>query len=67
VLPTAIAAAAGKLGPSGALTANAAITTPGTLRQPRSSTQTTAIPVGGQNGVTWPRTNAGSRPMRAPA
>ena len=54
VLPHAMAAAPSGDGPSGRLTANAAIAMAGHIRRPRVRNVTRAIPVGGQIGVTWP-------------
>jgi len=58
VLPAAITAAPTGDGPIGRLTAKAAMPIAGQARRPRTSNATSAIPVEGQIGVTWPRTSA---------
>jgi len=65
VFPTAMMAAPNGEGPSGRLTANAATATAGQARRPTSRKATSAIPVGGQIGVTWPWTSARFRLKRA--
>ena len=65
VLPAAISAAPAGEGPSGRLRAKAAAAIAGQTRRPMSRMATTAIPVGGQIGVTWPWTSARFRLSRA--
>ena len=65
VLPTAISAAAHSGPPIVALTANAAIATAGHIWGPNVRNATTAMPVGGQNGVTLAPTSESLRLSRA--
>ncbi len=66
VLPVAIKAAPSGDGPMGRLTASAPTNTAGQTRRPRTRMATSAMPVGGQIGVTWPCTRA-SLKLRLPA
>src|SRR5258708_8567491 len=54
VLPAAITAAPAGDGPRGRFTAKAASRIAGQARRPITSSATSAIPDGGQTGVTWP-------------
>ena len=65
VFPTVMPAATSSEGLRGAFTAKAPSATPGHIRGPSNSSTTTAIPVGGQMGVTCPLTSARCRLRRA--
>jgi hypothetical protein len=66
-LPAAVAAAAIPLVLIGRLTAKAASATPGHTDLPNKMNATTAMPVGGQNGVMFLPTSASRRPTFAAA
>jgi hypothetical protein len=61
VLPAAMASASTTVSLMGALTTNAAARMAGHIRGPRRRKATTAIPVGGQTGVTFLSTSATRR------
>ena len=61
VFPAAVVAAANGVALIVRLTANAAIATPGHSRLPRRRNPTSAIPVGGHNGVMFSPTSASWR------
>jgi hypothetical protein len=67
VLPAAVAAPARPLVLIGRLTAKAASATPGHTDLPNKMNATTAMPVGGQNGVMFLPTSASRRPSSAAA
>jgi hypothetical protein len=65
VLPAAVAAAGSTLVLIGRLTTKAARATPGHTDLPNTRNATTAMPVGGQNGVIFLPTSASRRPSLA--
>ncbi len=65
VLPAVMARTAGTDGPSETLVRNAPSAIPGQTRGPSRSRPASAIPLGGQRGVTWPRTSCWSSPSSA--
>jgi hypothetical protein len=65
VLPAAMTAAPRGEGPIGRLTARAAAKIAGQIQRPKTRIATSAIPVGGQIGVTWPCTRARFKLRRA--
>ncbi|CAM5484393.1 hypothetical protein SAURM35S_06332 [Streptomyces aurantiogriseus] len=65
VLPTVMASTGRIDGPSVTFTRNAPSATAGQARRPHSSRTTSAMPVGGQNGVTCPRTSCCCNPILA--
>ena len=65
VFPAAVAAAASPFVLMGRLTAKAASAMPGHTRHPKRRNATTAMPVGGQSGVTFLSTSASRNPRMA--